>query len=107
WRGRRDPRGHHEGHVVRWLSQGVEHGTKGFGELERERFLVDGRDLTRVSHEELAEAILPSPALERLYTVLGADRLPVVPLEPVAQREGVLHAVRRHGELIDHLRLDP
>jgi hypothetical protein len=65
------------------------------------------RDLPRVCHKELAEAVPLSPALERLYTVLGADRLPVVPLESVAQREGVLHAVRRHGELIDHLRLDP
>ena len=57
-------------------------------------------------HEELAEAILLSPALQRLHTVFRQDRLPVVPSEAVAQRERVLHAVRRHGGPIDHLRFD-
>ena len=57
-------------------------------------------------HEELAEAILLSPALQRLHTVFRQDRLPIVPSEAVAQRERVLHAVRRHGGPIDHLRFD-
>ena len=57
-------------------------------------------------HEELAEAILLSPALQRLHAVFRHDRLPVVPSQAVAQRERVLHAVRRHGGPIDHLRLD-
>jgi hypothetical protein len=103
----RDPRRHHEGHVARRLSQRVEHGAEALGELERERLLVNGRDLPRMPHEELAEAILLSPALERLHTVFRQDRLPVVPSQAVAQRERVLHAIRRHGRPIDHLRFDP
>ena len=57
-------------------------------------------------HEELAEAILLSPALQRLHAVFRQDRLPVVPSQAVAQRERVLHAVWRHAGPIDHLRLD-
>ena len=57
-------------------------------------------------HEELAEAILLSPALQRLHAVFRQDRLPVVPSQAVAQRERVLHAVGRHGGPIDHLRFD-
>src|SRR5262249_53200375 len=34
-------------------------------------------------------------------------RLPIMPSEAVAQPERVLHAVRRHDDLIDHLRFDP
>src|SRR6476659_8053746 len=58
-------------------------------------------------HEELAEAILLSPALERLHAVFRHDRLPVVPSQVVAQRERVFHAVWRDGGPPDHLRLDP
>jgi hypothetical protein len=58
-------------------------------------------------HEELAEAILLSPALERLHAVFRHDRLPVVPSQAITQRERVLHAVHRNGGSIDHLRLDP
>jgi hypothetical protein len=36
-------------------------------------------------YEEPAEAILLSPALQRLHTVFRQDRLPVVPSEAVAQ----------------------
>ena len=57
-------------------------------------------------HEELTEAILLSPALQRLHAVFRQNRLPVVPSEAVAQCERVLHAVRRHGGPIDHLRFD-
>ena len=63
-RGGRDPRGHHEGHVTRWLSQRVEHRAETFGQFERERLLVDGRDPPRVRHEKPAEAILLAPAFE-------------------------------------------
>src|SRR5215813_1455906 len=83
----RYPRRHHEGHIVRRLSKRLEHGTKSLGELERERLLINGCDLPRMRHEELAETILLSPALQRLHTVFRHDRLPVMPSETVAQRE--------------------
>jgi hypothetical protein len=100
----RDPRRHHEGRTL--TSQRIEHGTKALGEFERESLFVNGRDLRRVRHEELAKAINPSPALQRLYAVLRQDRLPVVPSQAVAQRKRVLHAIWRHGGPIDHLRLN-
>jgi hypothetical protein len=58
-------------------------------------------------YKELAEAILLSPALQRLHAVFRNDGLPIVPSQAVAQRERVLHAVRRNCGPIDHLRLDP
>jgi hypothetical protein len=39
---------------------GVEHWAEAFGELERERLRVNGRDLPRMCHQQLAEAILLS-----------------------------------------------
>src|SRR5262245_13171058 len=59
-----------------------------------------------MGHEELAEAILFSPALQRFHTVFRHDRLPVVPAQAVAQRECILHSVRGDGSPIDHLRSD-
>ena len=106
WGHGRDPRRHHERHVARGLAQGVEHGTETLGELEGEGPLVNRRELPGMRHQELAEAIPLAPALERLHTVFGFNRLSVVPSETFAQRECVLHAVRRHVGLIDHLRLD-
>src|SRR5262245_66395675 len=44
----RYPRRHHERHIARRLSQRFEHGAKALGELERERLLINGRDLPRV-----------------------------------------------------------
>jgi hypothetical protein len=76
------------------------------GEIERERILVNGRDLPRMRHEELAEAIVLSPALQGFHTVFRLDRLPVVPSKALAQRERVFHAVRGHGRPIDHLRFN-
>src|SRR6516165_5571885 len=55
-------------------------------------------------HQQLTEAILLSPALQRLHTVFRQDRLSIVPSEPVTQREDVLHPFRRHGRPINHLR---
>ena len=55
-------------------------------------------------HQELAEAVLLTPALKRLDAIFRQDRLPIMPAQTVAQREGVGHAIRRHGRLIDHLR---
>ena len=53
--------------------------------------------------QQPAEPIFLHPALERLRAVLGHHRLSVVPLEAVAQREGVLHPVLRDAVLVDHL----
>src|ERR1700730_5646917 len=72
-RRRRDPRRHHERSTR--ISQSFEHRAEVLREFERERVLVDGRDVPRMSHEKLAEAIVLSPALERLYTVFRYDRL--------------------------------
>src|SRR5262245_14410741 len=85
WRRGRYPCRHHEGDIVRRRSQRREHGTKALGELERDRLLDNGCDLPRMRHEELAETILLSPALQRLHTVFRKDRLPVMPSETVAQ----------------------
>jgi hypothetical protein len=57
-------------------------------------------------HEDLPEAILLSPAFQRLHTIFRHDWLPVVPSEAIAQREYVLHTVSRHGGSIDHLRFN-
>jgi hypothetical protein len=102
----RDPRRHHERHIARRLSQRLEHGPEAFGEFKRECLLVNGGYGLRMRHEELAEAILLSPALQRLHAILRHDRLPVVPLEAVTQCEGVLHAIRRDGGPANHLRFD-
>ena len=67
-------------------------------------FLSTGAIFRGMRHQQLAETILLSPALQRLHTVFRQDRLPVMPSEAVAQRERVLHAVRRHTRPIDHLR---
>jgi hypothetical protein len=49
--GGRDPRRHHERHVARRLSKCLEHGTEAFGQLQRERLPVDGRNLPDMRHQ--------------------------------------------------------
>lgn len=77
------------------------------GELERERLLVNGRNLPRMCHEKLTETILLAPTFQRLHAVFRLNRPSIVPSETLAQRERVLHTVRRHSGLIDHLRFNP
>ena len=79
-----DPRGHHERDVVRWLPERLEHRSEALGELERERLPVDWRELPRVGHEHPTEAVALSPTLHRLHAIFRLNRLPVMPLEPVA-----------------------
>src|SRR2546426_11674246 len=76
------------------------------GEVEGEGLLVLSSDLAGMGGEQLAQRIALAPSLDRLDRVLGDDRLTVVPLEAVAQRERPLHALVPRGPLVDHLRLD-
>src|SRR5262249_41095012 len=75
-------------------------------EFKGKSLFVDRSDLSGMRHQELAETIPLSPALQRLRTVFRLNRLPVVPSQAVAQCERVPHAIRRHSRSIDHLRLD-
>jgi hypothetical protein len=54
----RNSRRHHEGHVARRLSQRVKDGPKGSASSRVKCFPVDGRDLARMCHQELAKASL-------------------------------------------------
>jgi hypothetical protein len=89
------------------LSQRLKHQAEGLNEVERERFLVNRRNLAGMRHRKLAEAILFSPPFQRFDTVFGLDRFSVMPSESIAQRERKFHAIRRYGRPIDHLRFDP
>ncbi len=96
-RGCCDASRHHKRHVERRLAERVDDGTEPFAQLQHEGLLVDCDDLRGLRHQQPTEAVLLAPALEGLDTVLGDDRLAVVPLETVAQREDIFHAVLRHA----------
>src|SRR5215212_6860231 len=60
--------------------------------------------LILAGHEELAKAILLSPALQRLDTVFRHHWLAIVPAQAISQCETVLHPIRRHRRLINNMR---
>ena len=66
---------------------------------------VHGVERGGVAHQRLTHAVLGTPATQRCDAIRGRHRRTVVPLEAVAQREGVGELVVAHRPCVDHLRL--
>ena len=101
----RQPLRHHERHQRRRLSDRLQHQAVGLLQFQRDGLGVGGLDAGGKIHQLLAHAVVLAPALQRCHAILRRDRRAVMPLQAVAQREGVGELVV--GDLpVRHLRLD-
>ena len=97
---------HHERDVGAHLPERGEHETPGLLELDGEGEVVYGLHRLDDGHHLLAHAVAITPTLDGGDAVVGGYRAPVVPIEPLAELDGVGLAVLAHGGGLRHLRMD-
>jgi hypothetical protein len=97
--------GHHEGRGAAGLGERLDDKAIGFLERQPERLVVDGLEILRTLHQALPDAVALGPALDRLNAIRRQHRLSIMPLQAIAQDEGVGEFVVTHLVAVDHLRL--
>jgi len=104
--GHRDPLRHHEGHIRVLLAERSDGQSPGVLERHHDGAVVRRHHGIDPLHEELSEHVALAPALDGRHAVLGGHRSPVMPVEAVAERDGVNEPVVAQGIAFGHLRLD-